>query len=316
MNLSFKTNSRHGYSVKFSPYFPHRIACATSQYYGIAGCGTLFILDTVGDQIIVVQTFDWKEGLFDVTWAENNENIVISASGDGTLQIWDINQPKGPLRVLAEHTKEVNSIDWSQTRDENLLLSGSWDGTIKLWDIFQERSLSTYKGHDNIVYSVNWSPRLPSCFASGSGDQTVRVWDARKHNVPATVIPAHQAEILTCDWSKYDENIIISGGVDGIIRCWDIRKTGCCLLELLGHQYAVRRIKTSPFVRNVIASCSYDFSVRIWDLTSGHQLQMIEHHTEFVYGLDWNLHIPGQIADCSWDEFVRIYQPIACLPAS
>lgn len=37
-----------------------------------------------------------------------------------------------------------------------------------------------------------------------SGDQTLRVWDVKSPGVKL-VIPAHQAEILSCDWCKYDE---------------------------------------------------------------------------------------------------------------
>ena len=36
------------------------------------------------------------------------------------------------------------------------------------------------------------------------GDQSLRVWD-RRTAFPQIVIPAHNAEILTCDWSKYDQ---------------------------------------------------------------------------------------------------------------
>lgn len=53
-------------------------------------------------------SFDWNDGLFDVTWSENNEHVLITSSGDGSLQIWDIAKPKGPLQVYKEHTQEVN----------------------------------------------------------------------------------------------------------------------------------------------------------------------------------------------------------------
>uniref|UniRef100_W5NL52 Uncharacterized protein n=1 Tax=Lepisosteus oculatus TaxID=7918 RepID=W5NL52_LEPOC len=42
---TFRSPARHGYAVEVSPYFPNRLACATSQYYGIAGCGTLLVLE-------------------------------------------------------------------------------------------------------------------------------------------------------------------------------------------------------------------------------------------------------------------------------
>lgn len=35
--VAFRSPGRHGYSVKFSPYAPNRLAIASSQNYGIAG---------------------------------------------------------------------------------------------------------------------------------------------------------------------------------------------------------------------------------------------------------------------------------------
>ena len=45
------------------------------------------------------------------------------------------------------------------------------------------------------------------------------------------------------------------------------------------------------FVRNMFSFC------RTWDFKlQSTPLETIEHHTEFVYGLDWNIHIPGQVS--------------------
>ncbi|KAL5011113.1 hypothetical protein ScPMuIL_013418 [Solemya velum] len=309
MKLTAKTESRHGYAVEFSPYTPQRLACATSQYYGIAGCGTLYIFDAAPDGLLPIQVSDWNDGIFDVTWAENNENVVVTGAADGTVLVWDINQSQGPIKALKEHSKEVYSVHWSQTRNEHFLLSASWDRLIKLWDISQSQSLATFTGHDYIVYCVVWSPHIPGCFASASGDKTVRVWDGRQPSAPKLVIKAHDTEVLSCDWSKYDQNVLFSGGVDGLIRGWDIRNSRQPVCQLSGHQLAVRRIKASPFHGSQLASCSYDFTVRLWDIGQPNAVEVIEEHTEFVYGLDYNLHIPGQMVDCGWDQVVNLYTP-------
>jgi len=34
---SFKSPGRHGYAVEVSPFVASTVACASSQYYGIAG---------------------------------------------------------------------------------------------------------------------------------------------------------------------------------------------------------------------------------------------------------------------------------------
>ncbi|XP_061100016.1 peroxisomal biogenesis factor 7 [Conger conger] len=310
MTKTFRSPSRHGYAVEISPFLPTRLACATSQYYGIAGCGTLLVLDQNEVEISLFRSFDWNDGLFDVTWSETNEHILVTGAGDGSLQIWDTANPQGPLQVLKEHTQEVYSVDWSQTRVENLVLSGSWDRTVKVWDLERPQSLCTLQGHEGVIYSTVWSPHVPGCFASASGDGTLRVWDM-KLGVSRLVIPAHKAEILSCDWCKYDQNIIITGAVDCSLRVWDLRNIRQPVSELLGHSYAIRRVKFSPFNQTVLASCSYDFTVRFWDWGSGQQplLGTQEHHTEFVCGLDFNLHVPNQIVDCAWDEMVKIYTP-------
>ena len=48
---------------------------------------------------------------------------------------------------------------------------------------------------------------------------------------------------------------------------------------------------------------------RLWDFTINMAVETLEHHTEFVYGLDFNLFKAGEMADCSWDEVLRVYTP-------
>uniref|UniRef100_A0A2K6GVT6 Peroxin-7 n=1 Tax=Propithecus coquereli TaxID=379532 RepID=A0A2K6GVT6_PROCO len=96
----------HGYAAEFSPYLPGRLACAASQHYGIAGCGTLLIVDQIESGLRLFRSFDWNDGLFDVTWSENNEHVLVTGSGDGSLQLWDTAKAAGPLQVYKEHTQE------------------------------------------------------------------------------------------------------------------------------------------------------------------------------------------------------------------
>lgn len=86
---TFLTPNRHGYSVRFSPFDGNQIAVATSQYFGLAGGGTLFLLENVNNQLVEKQKFQWTDGLFDVVWSEFDPNIIVTTSGDGGLQIWN-----------------------------------------------------------------------------------------------------------------------------------------------------------------------------------------------------------------------------------
>lgn len=65
---TFLTPGRHGYSVRFSRTRPDALAVATSQYYGLAGGGTLFFLELApdGTTLLELQKLEWSDGLFDV----------------------------------------------------------------------------------------------------------------------------------------------------------------------------------------------------------------------------------------------------------
>lgn len=53
--------------------------------------------------------FDTADGLYDCAWSEENENIVLAASGDGSVKVYDLAAPPmaNPLRVFREHKHEV-----------------------------------------------------------------------------------------------------------------------------------------------------------------------------------------------------------------
>lgn len=59
--------------------------------YKFIGGGTLFVLEiTPSGDLIEISKFQWTDGLFDVSWSECNPGIVATASGDGSLQLWNL----------------------------------------------------------------------------------------------------------------------------------------------------------------------------------------------------------------------------------
>eukprot|EP01095_Lingulamoeba_sp_RSL-Kostka_P006950 TRINITY_DN2207_c1_g1_i1.p1 TRINITY_DN2207_c1_g1~~TRINITY_DN2207_c1_g1_i1.p1 ORF type:complete len:121 (+),score=27.78 TRINITY_DN2207_c1_g1_i1:34-396(+) len=102
------------YSLQFSPFFENRIACACAQHFGIVGNGRQLILNLDMGGLNVHSAFDTQDGLYDCAWSEENENILVSGSGDGSIKIWDVEAQDGrPIQNYQEHMKEVYSVDWN-----------------------------------------------------------------------------------------------------------------------------------------------------------------------------------------------------------
>ena len=57
-----------------------------------------------------VGRYIWRDGLFDVTWSEVNEAILVAAAGDGGVVIVDQNVPGKPAAVLTGHSAEVSPV--------------------------------------------------------------------------------------------------------------------------------------------------------------------------------------------------------------
>jgi len=79
--------------------------------------------------LVPAAQMQWTDGLFDVAFAEDHPDVILTASGDGGIQLWNIQNPqvnnnylclyltifiltklsisKAPTQIWKEHAKEV-----------------------------------------------------------------------------------------------------------------------------------------------------------------------------------------------------------------
>ncbi|CUA70836.1 Lissencephaly-1 homolog [Drosophila willistoni] [Rhizoctonia solani] len=127
-----------------------------------------------------------------------------------------------------------------------------------------------HEGHTKAVYSVAFSPD-GNYIVSGSDDDTVRMWNARKPSVIGEPLEGHTYSIRSLAYSPLG-NIIASASFDRTIRLWDVNTR-----QQLGQSIKCNRefysVAFSPDAKLIASGCTSQSStynrepaIQLWDV--------------------------------------------------
>jgi WD40 repeat protein len=254
---------------------------------------------------------------------------LASASADGSVKVWDA-QTGQETPTLKGHTGSVRSVAFS--RDGKRMVSGGGDlfkaGEIKVSDAQTGENILYLPMNLSWVYSMAFSPMAAffsttaalrpqgvrgtvtsvvfspdgKRLASGSRDQTVKVWDAATGQQTLTLY-GHTGGVYSVAFSP-DGQRLASGSEDQTVKVWDAA-TGQQILTLKGHTGGVWSVAFSPDGKR-LASGSADETVKVWDAATGQQTLTLRGHTGFVRSVAFS---PDgkHLASGSADDTVKVW---------
>ena len=90
--------------VEFSPFNERLLAVAMGANFGIIGNGRLYVLGVSpmpsGETMELQRVYETQDGLFDLAFSECHDQQLVSASGDGSIRLWDLSLKVRPYQQV------------------------------------------------------------------------------------------------------------------------------------------------------------------------------------------------------------------------
>ncbi|MCL5991444.1 MAG: choice-of-anchor D domain-containing protein [Bacteroidetes bacterium] len=163
--------------------------------------------------------------------------------------------------------------------------------------------IHTFRGHNGFVSSVAFSPDGTK-LASGSNDETVKLWDIITGDQVKSL--TGHTDVIRCVAYSPDNTMFASASeyYDKTIKLWDVN-SGSEIKTLIGHTETIYSIAFSPN-STFLASGSEDRTIKLWNLTTGDVIKSFsgqaEGITSIAYSPDGTKLVSG-----SFDHTIKIW---------
>ncbi|MPY49673.1 nSTAND1 domain-containing NTPase [Streptomyces acidicola] len=201
------------------------------------------------------------------------------AVATGTVELWDVAEPRRPRRLSTVHSVEgqvIVSTAFSPDGDTLAVSGGTAPGTtrsrlLRLWDVSdpaRPRALGgEFGGHTNIVNRVAFSPDGRTLASAGSDNRAI-VWDVSDPRRPKVVNTLFlNSPVMSVAFSP-DGRILATGENSGSVHLWNAGAPGSTRVlgpPLRGHTTTVTALAFDATGRT-LASGAIDGRVLLWRL--------------------------------------------------
>lgn len=209
------------------------------------------------------------------------DNALLATGSYGQVVIWDLNQAR-PAKLLTNVLGAVNDIRFSPKGDILAVGGGqpSAQGDLRLYQVSDWKLLATLRGHDDVVFSLAFSPDGQQ-LASASFDHSVRLWNVATREA-AKVFHHHSDFVYAVAFSPSGKQLV-STSKDRTVVLFDVQ-TGKSVFTFSGMEQDVMAVAFNPDGKSVISS-GFESGIYWWNTQTGERIKIMAGHSTATHEL-------------------------------
>lgn len=238
------------------------------------------------------RTLPKVEPMTSVSWSPSGRLVAIRTRGQAIVLWSDEGERLDEIAGEELH----GFLTWSPEESYLACLDGR--GAL-VWSL-EDRRVFRLEGHSGRMIRVAFASEA-GLAATGSFDETVRIWDLATGET-ARVLD-HDAQVQDLDWHPDARRLATAAGATA--RIWE--RSGELLAELRGHAAHVTAVAWSPEGDRLLTTAQ-DGTARIWS-DEGRLLAIEASHAARLRGGEWSRD-GERVMTWSADQSVRIWRPV------
>lgn len=156
------------------------------------------------------------------------------------------------------------------------------------------------------LFDLAWSEINENQVVTGSGDGSIKLWDATLNDYPIMNWHEHEREVFGVSWNLIKKDLFLSCSWDQSLKTWSPERASS-ISTFKEHGDCIYSAEWSPHDSDVFASASGDRTVKIWDIKSPRSSLTIPAHDHEVLSMDWNKYRQGEIVTGSADQSIKVW---------
>ena len=253
----------------------------------------------------------WKSHTKPITalrFFPNSGHLLLSASADSKVKIWDVYHERELLRTYSGHTKSVTDITFNNTGTH--FLSASYDRQMKLWDTEYGQCISRFST-GKIPHVIRFHPSAASSheFLAGMSDKKIVQFDTRSAALTQEY-DHHLGPVNTITFVD-DNRRFITTSDDKSLRAWEYNIP--VPIKFIAEPYMYSMVRAAPHpAGKYVAFQSGDNQIVVYASTDRfrqNRKKSFRGHNNAGYAIDVSVSPDGQFVMsgdsggfvCFWD---------------